>query len=241
MEVLGDRRRRRPGELSRQTRTDWLGFAPLLLTLSLAMLAVGPLADAGYGGVAATLAFPALFAAAALALRHAGPAAWIGVGVWAAASLLWTAIGVGPGATAIARLGDALFVGAVGVVILRGVMRSRHVTLDTILGGIAVYLLIGVFFSAIYSALELALPGSFLDGGHSLRPADVSLRGQGFFPALPYYSLVTMTTLGYGDVAPIGALPRSLAAAQAVIGQLYIAVLIAFLVGVHIAERQRED
>jgi hypothetical protein len=55
-----------------------------------------------------------------------------------------------------------------------------------------------------------------------------------------YYSFVTQTTLGYGDITPITAPARSLSLLEAVIGQLYVAVLIARLVGIHIAQSSRE-
>jgi hypothetical protein len=54
-----------------------------------------------------------------------------------------------------------------------------------------------------------------------------------------YYSFVTMSTLGYGDITPISNPARSLSLLEAVVGQLYIAILIAKLVGMHIAQAQR--
>ena len=51
-----------------------------------------------------------------------------------------------------------------------------------------------------------------------------------------YYSFVTMTTLGYGDIVPVSSAARGLATLQAVVGQLYLAVLVARLVGLYVAE-----
>ena len=54
-----------------------------------------------------------------------------------------------------------------------------------------------------------------------------------------YFSFVTMTTLGYGDILPISATARGLAYMQAVVGQFYIAMLVAGLVGAYISDRQK--
>ena len=59
------------------------------------------------------------------------------------------------------------------------------------------------------------------------------------FPSLLYYSLVTLTTLGYGDITPLTPFSRTLASMQAVFGQVYLAVLVARLVGMHIAHTSR--
>ena len=60
-------------------------------------------------------------------------------------------------------------------------------------------------------------------------------RGTGFFT---YFSFVTMSTLGYGDIAPVSTAARSTAWIQAVLGQLYLAISVAALVGVHIAKNR---
>ena len=56
-----------------------------------------------------------------------------------------------------------------------------------------------------------------------------------------YYSLVTMTTLGYGDIVPVTPAARSLTTLEAVVGQLYLAVLVARLVGLHVADSIRRS
>jgi hypothetical protein len=76
--------------------------------------------------------------------------------------------------------------------------------------------------------LEQAQPGSFLIGEQQTDPSHFI-----------YYSFVTMSTLGYGDITPISSPARSLSVLTAVVGQFYIAVLIARLVGMHIAQAQR--
>jgi hypothetical protein len=221
----------------------WVRYPPLLAALAVAMLVVGPLAEAGYGSLASSISIPVILLSSAFIIRHAGRLAWVAVGIWVAMGLfeLVVPMQVHPRLAIAIRFGDAAFVALVASVLMRNVIQSERVTIDTILGGVSVYLFVGVFFTTVYSALELAAPGSFLDGGQPLKHVS-ALEGAGQFPALAYYSLVTMTTLGYGVVTPESATARSLASAQAVIGQLYVAVLIAFLVGLHIVQRgARED
>ena len=62
--------------------------------------------------------------------------------------------------------------------------------------------------------------------------------GQSIFPI--YYSFVTLTTLGYGDIVPTSAIARMFSAIEAVTGQLYLAVLVAQLVGLHISQSTRD-
>ena len=120
-----------------------------------------------------------------------------------------------------------LFFGFVIVAILRFILGQHHITFDVIFAAIVVYLLLGVLWSLIYSLLELLHPGSF-------NYAKGQLQDSRF--ALVYYSFVTLTTLGYGDFTPATPTAGSLAVMEAIIGQIYLAVLVATLVGVQIAQ-----
>ena len=102
---------------------------------------------------------------------------------------------------------------------LRRLFESRSITVDTILGGICLYFLLGFIWSNLYVFLQLVQPGAF---------GDVS-RIQLFF-----FSFTTLTTLGYGDVTPDTPYAMVLANLQAIAGQMYVAVFIARLVGLHI-------
>lgn len=115
-------------------------------------------------------------------------------------------------------------------VVLADVLGQRTVKRDTIAGAACGYLLLGLLWSGLYTMLELLKPGSI-----SI-PAGVSEFGADGTPLTVwsvYFSFVTLTTLGYGDVTPVTIGAGMIASAEAVVGQLYIAVLIARLVGLH--------
>ena len=118
-----------------------------------------------------------------------------------------------------------LLYATVGVV--RNIVRPRTVSLDTILGGVVAYLMIGIFFLVLFSLVEFLQPGSFTG-------ATAPMEG----PDLLYFSFVTLTTLGYGDIQPVAESARTLAFFEALAGQLYLTVMIAWLVGTYISQRR---
>ena len=115
---------------------------------------------------------------------------------------------------------------------LRYAMSARRVDLRHLLAALNAYLLVGVFLGAIWLALETALPGSLLSGGAPI--AGMTL------PDGIYFSFVTLATLGYGDIVPATPIARGIAVFEAVFGQLYLAVMVARLVSLRIAEETRE-
>ena len=128
-----------------------------------------------------------------------------------------------------------LFLGYVVVLILRLLFAGERVTSDTICASLCAYLVLGVLWAVVYSLLQILDPASFVFGfAEDAAPGSMRFGAERSVFAI-YYSLVTMTTLGYGDIIPTSATARMLAAVQAVMGQLYLAVLVARLVGLHIA------
>lgn len=125
-----------------------------------------------------------------------------------------------------------LFFSFVIIAILRFILEQYHITLDVIFGAVVVYLLVGVLWSLIYSLLELLHPGSFNFAKSQLQDSRFSL---------VYFSFVTLTTLGYGDFTPATPTAGSVAVLEAIIGQIYLAVLVARLVGVHIAQSMADN
>lgn len=113
------------------------------------------------------------------------------------------------------------------------VFRGRVVTADKLIGAICVYLMMGVTWSFLYALVSTIHPGSLVsDGaplGHTAGELSIYL----------YHSFVTLTTLGYGDLAPRSAPMRLLCSIEAVVGQVYLTVLVARLVGLHIVAGTR--
>ena len=119
------------------------------------------------------------------------------------------------------------FIAFLVIIILSFIFSEYEVTINVIYGSIVVYLLIAIMWAFVYSVLESIHPGSFVIGNSQI---DVGRR------LYIYYSFVTITTLGYGDITPTTDLANSFSFLEAVTGQLYIAILIARLVGIHIAQ-----
>ena len=119
------------------------------------------------------------------------------------------------------------FIAFLVIIILSFIFREKKVTINVIYGSIVVYLLIAIMWAFVYSVLESIQPGSFAIGEGQIEA------GRRLYI---YYSFVTITTLGYGDITPTTDLANSISFLEAVTGQLYIAILIARLVGIHIAQ-----
>jgi hypothetical protein len=119
-----------------------------------------------------------------------------------------------------------LFVGYTVIRVLAYVLSGKKVVADKIYGALSVYLLLGHGWAFAYIILEALNPGSF---------AGLSQPGivEGVGSELIYYSFVTLTTLGYGEITPVALSARNLAAMEAVTGVLYLATLIASLVGMY--------
>jgi len=121
-------------------------------------------------------------------------------------------------------------------IIVAHLFQRREVTLDTILGAIVTYLLVGVAFGMIFQIIELQSPGSF----SGIPDMAIAHRNQ-LTSSMMYFSLVCLTTMGYGDIVPVSNLARPITVLEGVFGQLYLAVMVARLVGLHIVHERRND
>lgn len=113
-------------------------------------------------------------------------------------------------------------------VVLDFVLRASHVTQGVLFGSVAIYLLLGGLWFILYALLERVNPGSFTDivaGGQAVE-----------WTELLYFSFVTLTTLGFGDIVPVTLMARHFAIAEAIAGVLYLPIVISRLVGVYIAQ-----
>ncbi len=117
------------------------------------------------------------------------------------------------------------------LLILNSVVQTRRVEIDTVIGGICVYLLIGLCFTTVYRLLLDLDPGAFLLGDQPLTEA---FADQSSLPTrLLYFSFVTLTTTGFGDIRPATEIAQMIATGEALTGQLYIAIFVARLMGLH--------
>jgi hypothetical protein len=133
-------------------------------------------------------------------------------------------------------LGHLLLTLIAAVAILRRLLHQQHVTVDALLGGITVYLLIGFLYCFLFDLLESAHPGSFLFQGQTIDVPDTG-RHLLFFPQLLFFSFGTLSTVGYGEISATWSLARSLFVLEALTGQVYMATLLAILVSSYIADR----
>lgn len=127
-----------------------------------------------------------------------------------------------------------LFYGAAALVIIGTLFeRQDHVTSDTLCQAVSAFLLLGLVWAMAYSLLEMFAPGSFVFSGVRADEPTPFKRFVGF-------SFTTLTTLGYGNIAPATTRADALANAQALVGQIYVAVVIARLVAIQLAESRQD-
>jgi voltage-gated potassium channel Kch len=121
---------------------------------------------------------------------------------------------------------------AFGVVVLGHVYREGPMTSHRIQGAVAAYLLFAMAFSLAHFLVEYINPGSFQFQSGPLRLDEQSWK------IFYYYSITTLTTLGYGDITPVHPIARNLAMVESLVGQLYPAILLARLVTLHAQTRR---
>ncbi len=117
--------------------------------------------------------------------------------------------------------------------LLHDINKSDRPTSEKVFGALCAYIFIGLLFALIFAHLEYRDPGSFYISNDLLAERAANESSQ--LNIFTYFSFVTMTTLGYGDITPISEHARTLAWLEALIGQLYLAVMVAGFVAVHIS------
>jgi hypothetical protein len=127
----------------------------------------------------------------------------------------------------------AIFFAIVAVMVMRHLVRFE-VTADNVAGAVCAYLFLGLGIGALYAIIETLRPHSFQATGHL---AEELLDPVHRRSALVYFSFVTLTTAGFGDIVPATPLTRMLTMLEAVLGQFYLAVLVAGLVGIRVSRR----
>jgi hypothetical protein len=206
-------------------------FFPLLAVLVSMLFFVYPLTlERGEPGLLLTIFLVTMFLVSIRAISNQRAMLVVLILVAVPMFLLRIAIGLSGAAwIAIAHGGvSLLFFLLLMLVCLRRVLERSPVSEDKIIGAICVYLLIGVIFAFVYEIIYLVDPTS-LDVGETMMRTEDTV-GTGDFWVFTYFSYVTLTTLGYGDVLPVGLFARSMATLEAIVGPLYLAILIARLV-----------
>ena len=110
--------------------------------------------------------------------------------------------------------------------LLRFVLRAPSVNMEVLCASISAYLMLGLLWTLAYWLVDQLTPGAFAFNTHEARQ---SIRGFNAF----YFSFVTLSTVGYGDITPVSKVARMLSAMEAMTGLLYVAVLIARLVALY--------
>jgi voltage-gated potassium channel Kch len=115
--------------------------------------------------------------------------------------------------------------------ILTFIFSQQEVTRQTISAAVAVYLLLALMWTFIYRLIENLYPGSFAVAHDKLLLAE---------NIYLYFSLVTITTLGYGDITPIGSQAVALSVLEAITGQIYLVVVVAWFVGLYVSKKSKQ-
>ncbi|MGD8524326.1 MAG: potassium channel family protein [Desulfobacterales bacterium] len=201
-----------------------------LLIFILMLIAIQPLDEAiGKLGIVLDIIVSAILLSAIYVIS--GKRIHIVIGVFLAAPLLislWTAyFFTNAWLPIIGLLCGIAFFAFIIVIILKFIFSQDEITKDLIAGAAVVYLLMAIMWAFAYRVIEMIHSGSFsIAQGHSLEHQF----------SFQYYSFVTLTTLGYGDIFPLSTAARACAILEAVIGQLYLVITIAWLVGVQISQ-----
>ncbi|MEM1448109.1 MAG: potassium channel family protein [Planctomycetota bacterium] len=216
-----------------------LGALALLLTLY-------PLEEAsGRARVVFQVGFDMVLVAAVLTMRRAPRWFLAGLGLeGAAVTGYWSAVLL-PGtwfgsraAEVLVNLATGLGVLLVICFVLRDLFSCARVTGDRLCGALCVYMLLGLLWGFLDTAVELAAPGSFAigDGLRGFSGNDESLLSRS--GELFYYSFITLTTVGFGDVSPTGTEAQMLTMWEALVGQAYLTIMVARLVGLHVSSQR---
>ena len=210
-------------------------YALLLLVLCL-LIVFAPTATATGSAVLVEALFDVVLIVGAYSVAWSGVRRWPFLALTAMTftarwcALLWGGVELEIIAAAFTVIWTALVI----MIILGEFFEARGATSDAITKAVVTYLLIAIVFGNLYQLIELSRPGSFsgVPGGSALGPLGDALR---------YFSLVTLATVGYGDIVPVSSLARPVVALEGAVGTLYIAVIIARLVALHTLSSTGDD
>jgi hypothetical protein len=212
-----------------------LGLSAMLVFLVLSIFVASPLvASRVIPEISFEILFGLLMLSGVVAIPRRGRLSYLVFAlVLSALVLRWVSIATSSFALmVVSHLFTLAAGGVLAALILLQVFREGPITGHRIRGAIAVYLLIGFVWTAAYDLVYRCAPGAFRFGF----AAD---EGMAHIHDLAYYSFITLTTIGYGDIVPAHPVARSLAMAEGLVGQLYPAILIARLVSMQLESRPK--
>jgi hypothetical protein len=222
-------------QIDRFWASDW-SLTTLLAVLCLTIFVLRPLQTLGYDvRLLASLVFSVILISGIFAVSHS-PRLRIVFATVAVISILvrWLRFAIlGPDWMIAEACGAVVAFGMLATIVLVQVFREGPVTIQRIQGAVAAYLIIALIFATGYTVIDLWTPGAFSTAPSSGSEHDDPV--QRFL----YFSFVTLTTTGYGDIAPIAPAARSLAMFESLIGQLFPSILLARLVSLELYYRQR--
>lgn len=201
-----------------------------LLVILIVMIAVAPLLNEfTYLRLAFDLTLSLLFISGLFVVSRHKVIPWIAT-VFAVPMLLsiwlqyfdviWPAVNLG------GKVSGIFYFAIIAGVVITFVFSTQKVTWEVICASLVGYLLVGTMWGFCYAVIELVQPGSF-----RATQCVIDCNNSGFF----YYSFITLTTVGYGDITPLSGIARSFSMLEGIVGQSYMAVLVARLVGLHVA------
>jgi len=129
-----------------------------------------------------------------------------------------------------------LFLCYIGFFICRFLFETEEISMDMVFAALCLYMYIGLIWMFIYVIAEVNRPGSFSFPTEMPTAPDAYINS--LWNNFSYFSFVTLSTLGYGDVTPLSRFTRAWAILEAVIGQLYLAVVVARVVALYIVNRR---
>ncbi|MEO8752087.1 MAG: potassium channel family protein [Casimicrobiaceae bacterium] len=221
-------------DLQRLWASDW-SLTALLALLLVMLFVLQPMIELGYHvAIVGSAAFSLMLVSGFFAVAHTRAMRWLlGTGVLVTLALHWARYTI---AADQAVQADSLVTlaasGLLAGIVFVHVFRPGPITVLRIQGAMAGYLLIAIMFAAAYNWIDINSPNAFVG---AVAPATVLDQRAARFG---YFSFVTLTTVGYGDIVPVQPFARSLAMLEAFIGQIFPAILLARLVSMEIAERQ---
>lgn len=152
------------------------------------------------------------------------------------ARLIASALPDSPGLNGAVLVLSAAFFGYLVWNILSDIMGESRPTSERVFGALCAYVFIGVMFALLYAHLEYRDPGAAAFTVSNTAIVESAQSESSLLPLFIYYSFVTLTTLGYGDITPVSDAARTLAWMEALLGQLYLAVMVAGFVADHISK-----